>query len=368
MDINSKYILIYSNCFFVKGASRSIICDLQRQKHTFVPNELVKLFSKKKFFTLDDLHEIVEPNSHFVLREYFDFLLKNEFIFLCDLDEISLFPKISLEWDNPSIITNAIIDIADEPLDLKSIITQLDNLGCRNIQLRFFKNYNLSLLTNILMQFDNTTTLSIELFIPFNSTLTLEALNDFVQKFKRIKILGVYDTVATKMMQGANEEGMGSIFFISENIINKLNCGNINKEYFSLTIEHFTEAQHHNTCLNRKISIDVDGNIKNCPSMKENFGNIKDTTLEEALNKVNFKKYWNIKKDDIVVCKNCEFRYICTDCRAYIEDPKDIYSKPLKCGYNPYTTEWEEWSSNPLKQKIIEFYGMNDLIIKKFNN
>lgn len=101
---------------------------------------------------------------------------------------------------------------------------------------------------------------------------------------------------------------------------------------------------------------------KNCPSMKESYGNIKDTTLIEALEKPGFKKYWNITKDQINVCKDCEFRYICTDCRAYLEDPDDIYSKPLKCGYNPYTCEWEEWSTNPLKEKAIKHYGMEDLV------
>jgi hypothetical protein len=33
--------------------------------------------------------------------------------------------------------------------------------------------------------------------------------------------------------------------------------------------------------------------------MKDSFGNIKDTTLEEAINKPGFKKYWNITKDEI---------------------------------------------------------------------
>ena len=121
--------------------------------------------------------------------------------------------------------------------------------------------------------------------------------------------------------------------------------------------------------LHKKISIDVDGNIRNCPSMPQSFGNIKDTTLEEALEHPDFKKYWNLTKDHIEVCKDCEFRYICTDCRAYTErthtnaEGLDI-SKPLKCGYNPYTGEWEEWSTNPLKEKAIEFYGMEDLVKK----
>lgn len=101
--------------------------------------------------------------------------------------------------------------------------------------------------------------------------------------------------------------------------------------------------------------------------MPQSFGNIKDTTLEEALSHPDFKKYWNLTKDSIEVCKDCEFRYICTDCRAYTErthtnaEGLDT-SKPLKCGYNPYTGEWEEWSTNPLKEKAIKYYGMEDLV------
>ena len=98
--------------------------------------------------------------------------------------------------------------------------------------------------------------------------------------------------------------------------------------------------------------------------MVESFGNIIDTTLQDALNKPNFKKYWNITKDQINICKDCEFRHICTDCRAFVETPEDQYSKPLKCGYNPYNNIWEEWSTSPLKQEAIEHYAMKDLLKK----
>lgn len=126
----------------------------------------------------------------------------------------------------------------------------------------------------------------------------------------------------------------------------------------------FAESKSYNSCLNRKISIDINGNIKNCPSMPQSFGNIRDTTLQEAIEHKDFKKYWSITKDQIDVCKDCEFRYICTDCRAYKENPEDDYSKPLKCGYSPYTNKWEEWSTNPLKQKAIEYYDMQELVKK----
>lgn len=58
--------------------------------------------------------------------------------------------------------------------------------------------------------------------------------------------------------------------------------------------------------------------------MSQAFGNIKDTTLEETLQDPNFKKYWKLTKDEIEICKDCEFRYICTDCRAYTERTKVI--------------------------------------------
>lgn len=92
--------------------------------------------------------------------------------------------------------------------------------------------------------------------------------------------------------------------------------------------------------------------------MNNNFGNVKNTSLKKVFRNPDFKKYWQINKDSIDVCKDCEFRHICTDCRAYIENPENPFSKPLKCGYNPYTNEWSEWSSNPLKQKAIHYYGL----------
>ena len=100
-------------------------------------------------------------------------------------------------------------------------------------------------------------------------------------------------------------------------------------------------SQKHNTCLNRKISIDVNGEIKNCPSMIKSYGNIKDATLTKAMEKSGFKDVWFIHKNQIEVCKDCEFRHICTDCRAYLKNPENIYSQPEKCNYNPYIAKWK---------------------------
>ena len=75
-----------------------------------------------------------------------------------------------------------------------------------------------------------------------------------------------------------------------------------------------------------------------------------------------FKEKWGISKDHISVCRDCEFRYACSDCRAYLENPEDAFSKPLKCGYDPYSGKWNEWSENPAKRMAAKLYGIELLM------
>ena len=104
----------------------------------------------------------------------------------------------------------------------------------------------------------------------------------FCDKNPRIASLSVFNAPENKNVH-ISSEGMGSILFSKSMITDKSHCGQIISDAFIINIKTFTEAQQHNTCLNRKISIDTEGYIRNCPSMKEHYGNIKDTTLQEAL-------------------------------------------------------------------------------------
>jgi len=72
----------------------------------------------------------------------------------------------------------------------------------------------------------------------------------------------------------------------------------------------------------------------------KNYGNIEKLSLKEVSLREDFQKIWSINKDQIEICRDCEFRHICTDCRAFLKDSNNTYSKPLKCSYNPYTSKW----------------------------
>lgn len=361
MKFNEPFIL-FACCLLVKGFTRSLICDIQRKKIHLIPNSLFEILSDHQKETLSEVLSHYNKEDHPTIIEYFEYLIEEELLFFSETP--SLFPNLSMYWDTPSEITNAIIDIgeSDSHLHYDSIFEQLEKLGCRHIQIRSYFDRTYKYFEVILGKLKSKRIFSIDLIIKYNTFNSNDYLLNLCKKFPRIFVLIIHSSPKEKNTISLYTRRMGNLTHISEMINSEKNCGIISPNYFTINVKTFTESQHHNSCLNRKISIDKNGEIRNCPSMKGSYGNIKNTTLKEALSHPDFKKYWNINKDKIHICKDCEFRYICTDCRAYLEDPDDIYSKPLKCGYNPYTGEWEEWSKNPLKKRAVEYYGMQDLV------
>ena len=360
--MNDAFLKLYSNCIFTKGLHRSLISDLQRGKYHLVPNSLLALFDDKSVMDIESVIRKIDENSKLILREYVDFLLAEELAFYCEEVELDLFPSMSLEWDFPAHISNCIIDDNNTGDFInENLLSQLEELCCNYIQLRYYSIIPLEKLKQQLLVISKSQIKTLDIIMKYSTTDNyLKDVCQLVNENKKVRCLTFHSGIIDEIIQPENY-GFGIVAQTKSIITDHKNCGVISPEYFTINIETFTESQQHNTCLNRKISIDVNGEIKNCPSMAISYGNIRNTTLKEAVDKQGFKDVWHINKDQIKICKDCEFRHICTDCRVYIEEPGDIYSKPLKCGYNPYTMEWEEWSTNPLKQKAIEYYNFKEL-------
>lgn len=354
--MEAQYPILFECCRLIKGATRTLLCDIQRNSYRFIPNELFDLLELSVGKTVEEIKLHYNHEYDEIIDENLAILHQEEFIFFTENPE--MFPQLNLNWERPNAITNGIVDIDPDLLfDFNSIWEQFADLGCEHLQIRVFKEIGLNDLEEILFKIQSKRIISLELVIPFSSKYSNQDYIDFVYRYARIFTLTLHSAKSNETIFKSPTR-MGHIFCVQSKIDNVSHCGQISEDFFIINMESYIEFQKFNSCLNRKISIDVEGNIKNCPSMSESFGNIKDTTLVEALEKPGFKKYWDINKDKIHVCKDCEFRYICTDCRAYTDNPEDILSKPLKCGYNPYTGEWSEWSSNSIKQKAINFYGL----------
>jgi SPASM domain peptide maturase of grasp-with-spasm system len=361
-----KKIKLFANCIPIKGATRSVVCDLGRNNYDFIPNDLFNVLEQNEGKTIAEIKLFYDCKYDDIIDEYFDFLLQKEYVFLTYNPE--LYPKLNTEFHMPFSVSNAIIDIGEKSNAIE-ILEKLEKINCKFIEIRFFSKFNIKYISQVLdfIKQSKSITSSIGFIIQNSEIITNDFLRNLLQINPIISYFIVSNATENKFIEPINAK-MGYIYYTMHKIHDNSHCGLIDSSNFVVNIKLHTESLNYNSCLNKKISIDKDGNIKNCPSMPQSFGNIKDTSLEEALNHPDFKKYWNVTKDMISICKDCEFRHICTDCRAYTErntfDGEIDLSKPLKCGYNPYTNEWAEWSTNPLKEKAIEYYGMQDLVKK----
>jgi SPASM domain peptide maturase of grasp-with-spasm system len=363
------YLHLHADCIPVKGAVRSAIYDLTRNELIFFPTGYYEVLDYLTSDRIGPLLEMVtcEEEKRLVL-EFIEFLNQNEFISF--LKDPAMFPPIEVQWDMPAIIQNAIVDVDTIPHDFERIFQDLDVLGCQFVQIRSFSGLlNLEDLYQILSFSHHKSIAGLELILKYDPGISDDAYTRLIEDQAIISSLILHSSPQERTIivdYGCDEESgryiTKQILLVEQCIDSHLHCGMIAVNALSApTVDTFFEAQLHNGCLNRKVSIDAAGEIKNCPSMSQSYGNIRDTSLAEAIARAGFQDKWHITKDQIAICRDCELRYVCSDCRAYLENPLDLYSKPLKCGYNPYTAEWQEWSQNPLRQSAIGYYGLESL-------
>lgn len=360
------FLHLFADCIPVRGAARSAFYDLTRHEIILFPTDyyfvLKGVLGKRVGEVLEGIQS--DPNQEQIIA-FLDFLDEKELIML--VEDPSEFPSIENSWDFPGLVQNAIIDVSAVLHDFSKIFNELSALGCQNVQIRSFSNLlTLSACHALLEKAHHKSIQGIELILKHENGISDDTYITFVKQHSMVIALTVHsapqsrkvvvDTLAPVIYEGAPSR---QIRFTSQMIDSELHCGIITRNYLTPpSVPTFFEARSFNGCLNRKISVDADGNIRNCPSMKDCYGNIRDSSLLQSVHAAGFQEKWSISKDHISICRDCEFRYACSDCRAYLENPHDAFSKPLKCGYDPYTAKWNHWTENPVKVMAAKLYGM----------
>jgi SPASM domain peptide maturase of grasp-with-spasm system len=326
-----KCFMLFACCIPVKGVARSIIYDLQRGGFLYIPNDIYDFLKNESAIS-----GIANNNDETEILELLHYLAEQEYGFFTS--EPENFPAIDFaNNDFPDVIKNCIVDFdKNSKHNLTKIINQLSEVHCSAIELRFFYEIPTSDVENYLDMFEKSTMRTINLVLKFSELTSETNLFCLQSKYKRISKIFVYSTPKSEVTK---IDKFSKVYFVSEDIHSSDCCGNISPYYFTSNIDFFKEALASNTCLNKKVAIDVLGNIKNCPSMPISFGNITDTNIMSCVDSNEFQKLWKIKKDDIDTCKICEYRYMCHDCRAFLSS-ENLYNKPKKCNYDPHTNLW----------------------------
>ena len=203
----------------VKGAKRSIICDLQRNEFHFIPNILFFILTNLKDKNIPEIKAYYENKNDIFIDEYFDFLLSNELGFFTDIPES--YPEIDLRWEKPSIITNAIIDIdINSNHSFDKLRNQLDNLGCKALQLRFYDSLDFNQLFEILDIFNESRLESIDIIYPFGIETIEEEIKRIVSKYQRISFFIVHSSPEDQLIN--HEKLKTNILYLKKSIVSWL--------------------------------------------------------------------------------------------------------------------------------------------------
>jgi SPASM domain peptide maturase of grasp-with-spasm system len=326
----SEIYMLFSNCITVKGANRSALYDVQRTRYRLTTNFVAEklLLEKGKIMTSKVENEF---------KEYLDELVKDEWGIYINKSMCDLFPTLDLSWDHYAKITNAQIDFKNNTTDIvfffDFVLPQFEELFCKNFQINFVEPISYKELLDFLTRFDDTCVNLVSVVAPY-FILTMDESKKLFESQPRLGSVFFYNSPNEDYPQ------INDIFY-SQNDISLRNKNIISTEYFTTNISLFTESQNHNTYYNRKLCIDSEGNIKNSPEHEKTFENIKNTQLKDVIERPEFKNLWNIHKEMIDVCKDCEFRHMCVDASKLIERKNGTWYRETECNYNPYICRWE---------------------------
>jgi SPASM domain peptide maturase of grasp-with-spasm system len=238
--------------------------------------------------------------------------------------------------------THALIDVAFKHHNYQKVFFELSEVGCEFIQLRIFQ---LPLEENLIQELSAAARMAsirgVEIIAPFRSFEDRFWLINHLQSNGQISGITFHSApVQTKEWDIALDTGQ-NIRFHAKRLNSSRDCGTITQASICApTASNFRMLKVSNGCHTGKVGIDADGNIRNCPASRQSFGVIGQTPIQGVVLSANFQATWGITKDTLNGCKDCEFRYACTDCRVFIDSPDVKTAKPSKCTYDPYTGNW----------------------------
>ncbi len=330
------YFILYSNCISVKGASRSLIMDLQKNEYHYMPNDLYNILSISRQYPLKNIYNKFAKSEYETLDNYYNFLIRNDLGF--KVNDVGLFPEISSYFKYPSIISNVIIDIdfnSPEFEVIEKALMEFSNLGCLALQLRFYSKGNENLIQEYIDFVNKSRIKELFIMLPYDENIENYFMENAIKNNSRLVEVNFYG----KLKENSSYLGC-EILYSGFKKFSETSCGKICRTNFAINLNHYAESKNYNSCLNKKMAIDRNGFIKNCPSQVFDYGHISNTLISEVAKSKEFTGKYELIKDEIDICKDCEYRYICTDCRIHHSKAELNYSKPEKCNYDPYTVTW----------------------------
>lgn len=320
-----KFWKVYQNIFFTRGFNRTLVYDSLQSTIKFIPNNFYDILKSKKFII----------NRKDIDSEYFDFLIENKYIFSEKKKTLKKFLPLNEDISINYNIGVCVIELSDCTGDNLYKLIEDENCNTRINQFNFiFGNF--------------TTEKSIISFIEFINNYEVDLIElTFIDDFKLVDYLFSNLKEINRMFVINN--------FLDSNIILNDNDNFHTNRMHSYTdikslkiytsIFSYFESKKYNIYFYNKLFINRNSEIKNSNNTSYIFGTLNDVNeinIDKILNDKEFTKYWYSKKDDTLICKDCEFRNLCSDNRVPYLNSKNTWTHLQECEYNPYISKWND--------------------------
>lgn len=332
--LQKSYFKLFSNCILVRGAKKAAIYDLQREQLFHIPLSFYEILNSSEIINASRLYNEY-PKDHETLNEYFDLLIQNDLIFFMESEQgFENFPEIDFSFHYPALLSNVIVALKPSESIFKyteHIIANIAETKCKYIQLRFNVDFDSSTFKKVLTLFFECT-----FFKGLNLIIhhSLFNHNDLKETLKH-PLIGQIIVFGKDNNSKINNDPNDLVYYEKTDFPEFTGLNEYRFNHFQPNIISYSEARNHNLYYNKKAFIAPNGDVFQSPFVDNSMGSVSKSSLKEIVEKVEFQEFWNITKDRIEVCKDCEFRYVCNDGRIPLKKEKKYYFEEA-CTYDPY--------------------------------
>ena len=336
-----KYTL-QSECFPVSGKMRGVIYDLGRTGYDLIPVDLAYFLKENRQFYANQLKGKDEES----FGNYLTFLLENEYIFPVEENEMDLFIPNEIVWEVPHHITNTYLTLGEKNIaHFPKILKCIEKVLCPHLFIEI-NHIDKDQFPTTLLHLNDKGFKSCSLAIDY--TLLGSIDESFFKKVFEIPCIAevfIYNYEGKKGIDYYGSRGFYKKLIKSTASMDARRNAEQLRSSFMVNRSLFYESKNYNNYYYKKLFISKNGEIQNQKDT-EAFGNIAD---EDILNRIvpivnskSFTAIGKVKKDQIQVCKDCEFRYMCVDDRTpELTAIDNEYKHDSTCAYDPYSCSWE---------------------------
>jgi len=316
---------IHSTCALVIGKKRACLYDFLRETKLFISLETAL------FLTSNSLIDKFKPNP-IEIQE----LISHEIIY--NANKFKGFTPAIFKYDDCSYISNLVIEYSEIYEDenvIEGVINSINYLLIKGVQI-IISNYNhLENVDLLLHKLHDSFVRDIEIVITISNYNKVKPAIKKIIKHNRVNyVLALNKNVETLQ--------------IEERVIQinpKLYLSGANTLKFVINRTLYSESLEFNTYFNKKMFFNKNAEILNAPEYNVVFGNVKDIQSKLSWIKIisseKFQYYWNAKKNDCNVCRDCEYKHMCVDKRLPTKINQNLWNFSEDCNYNPYTLKWK---------------------------